>query len=60
MTRKVVYKETEPGSLWSIFLDGIEIEDNARTDEMDIADPSHNALWKALDVEVSFENHPDN
>lgn len=60
MTKQVLFKETKPESLWSIFVDGKLIEDNLRSDEMDIADPGMDALWKALDVDIQFENHPDN
>jgi len=56
--RTILFKETEPESLWSIFIDGELIEDNLRNDEMDISDMPE-SLWDSLGVEVEFENHPD-
>lgn len=59
MPKQILFKETKPESLWSIFIDGELIEDNLRNDEMDISDDGLNTLWEALGVEVKFENHPD-
>ena len=59
ITKQVLFKETEPESLWSIFVDGELIEAALRNDEHDIADSSLDVLWKALGVKLKFENHPD-
>ena len=57
--KQVLFKETEPESLWSIFVDGELIEAALRPDEKHISDCSLDVLWKALGVELKFENHPD-
>ena len=57
--KQVLFKETEPESLWSIFVDGELIEAALRSDERHISDCSLDVLWKALGVELKFENHPD-
>ena len=58
MTRQILFKETKLGTFWSIFVDDKLIEDNLRNDEMNIS--CMGVLWKALDVNVQFEDHPDN
>lgn len=58
--RQILFRETEPGRFWSIFVDGELVEDSLRGDHMDISDDGLASLWDALGVTVTFENHPDN